>query len=247
MDISQKVALVTGGGTGLGRVVSQALAQRGAIVWVNYRRSAQDAEDTAHAIEALGGTAFTVNADVSRSDDVTRMYDTITRQSGGTDIFIANAGTTVFRDFGDLDGVSEEDWDQVFDVNVKGTWLTARSAAYQMKSRGGGRIVTISSVAGLKAHGSSLPYCASKASVIHMTRVLAKALAPDILVNSVAPGLLDTRWSRGHNPATVASFLENSPLHTIPTLNDVTQQVIALVETNSMTGQVVVVDAGVTL
>lgn len=247
MDISQKVALVTGGGTGLGRIISESLAQRGAIVWVNYRRSAQDAEDTANSIRAAGGTAFTVQADVSQSEDVTRMFSAIARQSGGTDILIANAGTTVFRDFSDLEGVSEDDWDHVFDINVKGTWLTARGAAAQMKSRGGGRMVTISSVAGLSAQGSSLPYCASKASVIHMTRVLAKALAPDILVNSVAPGLLDTRWSRGHNPATIASFLENSPLHTIPTLEDVTRQVVALVRTNSMTGQVVVVDSGVTL
>ncbi|NMP21398.1 SDR family NAD(P)-dependent oxidoreductase [Sulfobacillus harzensis] len=247
MDISQKVALVTGGGTGLGRVMSESLAQRGAIVWVNYSRSAQDAEDTAESIRTAGGTAFTVQADVSQSADVNRMFETIAEQSGGVDILIANAGTTVFRDFGDLDGVSEEDWEHVFDVNVKGTWLTARRAAAQMKMRGGGRIVTISSVAGLRAQGSSLPYCASKASVIHMTRVLAKALAPEILVNSVAPGLLDTRWSRGHNPATIASFLKNSPLHTIPTLDDVANQVIALVETTSMTGQVVVVDAGVSL
>ncbi len=247
MNIEHKVALITGGGTGLGRVVSESLGQRGATVWVNFNRSAQDAEETAEAIRQSGGTAFVVEADVSQSADVTRMFDTIAQRSGGVDILIANAGTTVFKEFDDLEGVSEKDWDDVFDVNVKGTWLTARAAAAQMKHRGQGRIVTVSSVAGLKAQGSSLPYCASKASVIHMTRVLAKALAPHILVNSVAPGLLDTRWSRGHSPTTIKSFMDSSPLHRIPTLADVTQQVLTLVETDSMTGQVVIVDAGVTL
>ncbi len=247
MNINNKVALVTGGGTGLGRVISSVLASQGATVWINYRESVSDAEDTVSVIQKTGGTAFAVQADVSRSADVEAMFATIANSSGGVDILVANAGTTVFRDFSDLDGVTEEEWDHVFAVNVKGTWLTARRAATQMRSRGSGRIVIISSVAGLKSQGSSLPYCASKASVIHMTRVLAKALAPTILVNSVAPGLLDTRWSRGHNPATVASFLNESPLHAMPSLEDVTQQVIALIQTDSMTGQVVVVDAGVTL
>ena len=247
MNIDQKVALITGGGTGLGRQVSESLAKCGATVWINYSRSAQDADETAESIEKLGGTAFVVKADVSQSAEVAHMFDTIAKTSGEVEILIANAGITVFKDFSDLDGVSEEDWDHVFNVNVKGTWLTARGAATQMNNRGQGRIVTISSVAGLKAQGSSLPYCASKASVIHMTRVLAKALAPQILVNSVAPGLLETRWTRGHSPATIAAFIDSSPLHTVPTLQDVTRQVLNLVETDSMTGQVVVVDAGVTL
>ncbi len=247
MNMADKVALVTGGGTGLGRIISELLTAHGAQVWVNYSRSQSAAEETVTHLRATGGRAYAIQADISQSSDVSRMFDTIKEVTGGVDILVANAATTVFRDFSDLDGISEEEWDQVFAVNVKGTWLTARRAAEQMNERGAGRIVTISSVAGLKAQGSSLPYCVSKAAVIQMTRVLAKALAPHILVNTVAPGLLDTRWSRGHNPKTIETFLSSSPLHTVPSLTDVAQQVMGLIETSSITGQVVVVDAGVTL
>ncbi len=247
MHIHGKIALVTGGGTGLGRVISEQLSQQGATVWISYNRSQPEADATVHELMAKGREAHAVQADVSHETDVLRLFDTIQKTSGGVDILVANAGTTVFRDFGDLQGVSEADWDRVFAVNVKGTWLTARGAAEQMKARGDGRIVTISSVAGLKAQGSSMPYCASKAAVIHLTRVLAKALAPDVLVNSVAPGLLDTRWTRGHDPKTIESFLTSSPLKRIPSLQDVARQVITLIESTSITGQVSVVDAGVTL
>lgn len=247
MNIRHKVALVTGGGTGLGRVISQWLADRGATVLINYQHSHTEAEETVTALTAKGAHAYAIQADVSQADDVTRMFRRAQELTGGIDILVANAATTVFRDFSDLDGVHEDDWDRVFAVNVKGTWLCAKAAAGQMKARGGGHIVTISSVAGLKAQGSSMPYCASKAAVIHLTRVLAKALAPDILVNSVAPGLLDTRWTRGHNPRTIESFLKGSPLHTVPTLDDVARQVVSFIESTSITGQVAVVDAGVTL
>ena len=247
MDIADRVALVTGGGTGLGRVISESLMHHGATVWISYNQSKAEADDTVAQLTAQGGAAHAVKADVSSSADVARMFQAIRDVSGGVDILVANAGTTVFRPFDDLDGVSEEDWDRIFAVNVKGTWLTARSAAKQMRERGDGRIVTISSVAGLKAQGSSLPYCASKAAVIQLTRVLARALAPHILVNSVAPGLLDTRWTRGHDPKTLDVFLKSSPLHRVPTLTDVARQVMVLIESTSITGQVVPVDAGVTL
>lgn len=247
MHIKSKVALVTGGGTGLGRVISEQLSQQGATVWISYNRSQQEADTAVRELLTNGHDAYAVQADVGQATDVLRLFDTIQKTSGGVDILVANAGTTVFRDFEDLQGVSEADWDRVFAVNVKGTWLTARAAAEQMKARGDGRIVTISSVAGLKAQGSSMPYCASKAAVIHLTRVLAKALAPDVLVNSVAPGLLDTRWTRGHDPKTIEFFLRSSPLNRIPSLEDVARQVITLIESTSITGQVSVVDAGVTL
>lgn len=247
IEIRNQVALVTGGGTGLGRVISRQLANAGVHVAVNYAHSLGDAEETVQELASLGVKALAIQGDVSQARDVSQMVDTVLSQFGGIDILISNAGTTVFHDFSDLDAVSEDDWDQIMSVNVKATWLLAKAVAPVMNNRGQGRIVTISSVAGLRAQGSSLPYCVSKAALIHLTHVLAKALAPKILVNSVAPGLLNTRWSRGHSERTIQTFLQGSPLNMVPTLEDVANQVLTFVQSTTVTGQVAVVDAGVTL
>lgn len=247
MSINQRVALVTGGGTGLGQAVSFLLAEAGIAVVVNYSKSKEEAEETVSKIVASGQKAISVQGDVASPEDVHHMVSTIIHHYGRLDILIANAGTTVFHPFEELDAISVDDWDHIMDVNVKGVWLTARAAAPYLREHGCGRIVITTSVAGLRPVGSSLPYSVSKAAAIHLTKGLAKALAPDILVNAIAPGLLDTRWTRGHSQSTIRLNIEGSPLGRIPSVEDCAAQVKALVETNSMTGAVVVIDTGVSM
>ncbi|MBP1933899.1 SDR family NAD(P)-dependent oxidoreductase [Ammoniphilus resinae] len=247
MELKGRVVLVTGGATGLGREISLDLAKQGMSVVVNYSRSEQDAKDTVEQIQALGGEAFAIRADVSTRLEVNNMVDSIIEKLGRLDAIVANAGTTVFRAFEDIDGVSEEDWDRIMNVNVKGAWLLAKAATPYMKKQGAGRIVITTSVAGIRPTGSSLPYSVSKAAAIHLTKGLAKGLGPEILVNAIAPGLLDTRWTRGHDPKTIDAFIKNSPLQNIPSLEDNAKQVRGLIETDSMTGSIIVVDSGTTL
>ncbi len=247
MELQGKVALVTGGGTGLGRAISWGLAQAGMRVAINYSKSQTDAEQTAAELTTLGSEAVTVQADVANAVQVTDMVQTVYRHFGRLDVLIANSGTTVFHPFEALDAVSEEDWDLIMSVNVKGVWLCAKAAAPYLKASGAGRIVVVTSIAGLRSTGSSLPYSVSKAAANHLTRGLAHALAPEVLVNAIAPGLLDTRWAHGHNPQTIDGFLASSPLHRVPTLADCTLQVLTFLRSDSMTGTVVPVDAGMVL
>lgn len=247
MELKDRVVLVTGGATGLGREVSLDLAKEGMKVVVNYSRSAEDAIKTVNDIEAIGGSAIALQADVSKKEEVDHMIEKIIDTYGRLDVVVANAGTTVFRPFDDLDGVSEEDWDRIMAVNVKGVWLTAKAAAPHMKKQGEGRIVVTTSIAGIMPRGSSLPYAVSKAAAIHLTKGLAKALAPEVLVNAVAPGILDTRWTRGHSKDTIDQFIADSPIHRYPSLEDNAKQIKTLIETDSMTGTIVVIDSGATL
>lgn len=245
MDLRGKVALVTGGGTGLGNEISLQLARAGCDVAVNYSRSAADAEATVAELRALGRRAMAVKADVAAEAEVRTMMERVDAELGRLDVLICNAGTTVFKPFTDLEGISGEEWDRVFAVNVKGGWLCARAAAPYMRKQGGGRIVTTSSVAGYLTAGSSLAYSVSKAALIHLTRGLAKALAPDnILVNSVAPGLLETRWIAGHSDAAKQKFRDDSPLGRIPTVPDTAALVLLLCQTDSITGEAPLVDCG---
>jgi 3-oxoacyl-[acyl-carrier protein] reductase len=240
--LTGKVALVTGGGTGIGRATSLALAAEGAAVAVNYSRSRGEAEETAAAITARGGRAITVACDVSDERAVTAMVARVTGELGRLDILVNNAGTTRFIDHRDLDAVTPEVWDRILAVNVKGTFYCVRAAARAMKD--GGRIINIGSVAGVRGNGSSIPYAASKAAIHTMTLSLARALAPAITVNAIAPGLIETRWHGGHeaeNAARSARF----PVKRIGTPEDIAHVAVALATAdNFWTGQVIVVDGG---
>lgn len=244
MELAGKVAIITGGGTGLGRAVTLGLAMQGVSVAVNYSRSEADAVETAKQAEAMGVKAMAVKADMASSAEITAMVKAVDDAFGRIDILVANAGTTVFVPMNDLESVSEDDWDKLMNVNVKAPWLCARAVAPIMKRGGGGRIVTISSIAGLQPFGSSMPYCVSKAANIHLTRCLAAALAPEITVNTVAPGLLATRWNDGHSPETRKKFMDSTLLKHIATVEDTADQVLALIKNDSMTGQTIVVDGG---
>lgn len=245
VDLQGRVAVVTGGGTGLGREVALQLAAAGCDVAVNYSRSAAEATATAADVRALGRRAMAVQADVASKADVDAMMAAVAATLGRLDVLVCSAGSTVFVPYRDLEGISEADWDRIYAVNVKGPWFCARAAAPHMRRRGGGRIVNVASLAGTIVSGSSLAYATSKAALLHLTRMLAVALAPDdILVNAVAPGLLDTRWIAGFSDADREGMRLRSPLKRIPTVADTAAMVVLLCRTDSITGQAPVIDAG---
>jgi NAD(P)-dependent dehydrogenase (short-subunit alcohol dehydrogenase family) len=248
MDLKDRVALVTGGGTGIGRAVCLRLAKAGAkAVVVNYSRSDKDALATAAEIVALGPDAMAHKADVSNEGEVTAMIAAVKDRYGRFDVLINNAGTTRFIAHPDLDALTDEVWEEILKVNLKGTFYCCRAAAAELRKTGGA-IVNIASVAGHRGTGSSIVYAVSKAGVLQLTRALAVALAPDVRVNSVSPGLVSTRWLRQFNSEAAdsqeTSSAASTPLHAVATPDHVAQAVMALVENDMLTGQDIVVDGG---
>jgi 3-oxoacyl-[acyl-carrier protein] reductase len=240
---SHKVALVTGGGTGIGRAISLALASLSIDVAVNYSRSKQEAQDTAAAIEKIGGKALTVQANVANDTEVRAMVQTVIAQFGQLDYVVNCAGTTVYVDMPDLEGLKPEFWDEIMDVNVKGLFSVCRATAPHLKKTRGS-IVNITSVAGITGMGSSIAYAASKAAAISVTKSLARVLAPEVRVNSVAPGIVLTRWVDGRE-AHVKKLGEHTPLGRCCSAEDVADVAVPLlVNATMMTGQTVVVDGG---
>lgn len=246
MNLKNKVALVTGGGTGIGRATSLALAERGAIVAVNYSRSQADAEETVQMIQNAGGRACAIQADVSQDTEVRNMVDAIVQQYGTVDLLINNASITKHIPLDDLESATEEVWDELYDVNVKGMFFAARAVAPFMKKSKTGAIVNVGSIAGQTGSGSSLPYAVSKAAVHGLTKSLARALAPDIRVNCVAPGAVSTRWWSGREEQ-MMRLAPNLLLQQISTPEDIAACICALLEQEAMTGQILTVDSGQTL
>jgi 3-oxoacyl-[acyl-carrier protein] reductase len=249
MDLTGRVAIVTGGGTGIGRAVGVRLAKAGArAVVVNYSRSEDEAQATATELDLLGAEALIHKADVSDESEVKEMIAATIHRYGQLDVLINNAGTTHFIAHPDLDALTEKVWDDILGVNLKGTFYCCRAAAPESR-KARGAIVNISSIAGHRATGSSIVYAVSKAGVIQLTRALALALAPDVRVNSVSPGLVSTRWFRqrfGDEAAEAqeSTFAATTPLGAIASPDHVAQAVMAFVENDVVTGQDMVVDGG---
>ena len=247
MDLSGKIALVTGGGTGVGRAIVLQLARLGVAVAVNYSKSKDDAEATAKESRDLGVRALAFQADVSDEAQVKRMVGEIKRQLGQVEILVNNAAFTRFTDLADLYALSPQEWEQTFAVNVNGAFYCTRGVVPMMKSQGWGRIVNISSVAAFTGRGSSIAYCASKAALLSLTRSLARVLGPEITVNAVAPGLIDTRWIAGLERVDEIreAYVKETSLHRVLTPDDVAEVAISLIANmNLVTGQTIVVDAG---
>jgi len=241
-----RVALVTGGGTGIGRATSLLFAGEGADVAVNYSRSRSEAEETVSEIKKLGRKGLAICADVSDDFAVRKMVDNVATTLGRLDILVNNAGYTKFVPMDDLEGLSGDAWDRVFDVIVKGTLHCSRAAIPWMRQNGGGQIINISSIAGIIGYGSSISYCAAKAAIICMTKSLAASQAPDIRVNAVAPGLVDTRWVAGQEEFK-EKHREATPLKRVATPQDVATAIFGLVMSDFVTGQTLLVDGGRTL
>lgn len=249
MKVEGKAAVITGGGTGVGRATGLALGKLGCAVLVNYSRSNKEAEETAKDIEALGVKAIPFKADVADDAKCRAMIDTAVKEFGRLDILVNNAGTTSFIPHPDLDAVKDEDWDRIMAVNVKGTFQCARAARGPLEEAGEGEIINITSVAGLAGTGSSIPYCASKAAIINMTVTLARALAPKIRVNAVAPGFINGRWLRaGIGDAyegVKAATAERLPLGRVCEPEDIAEAILSLITGSDLvTGHVLPCEGG---
>ncbi len=250
MKLSGKVALITGGGTGIGRAIALSLAREGAAVVINYSKSEADAVKTAAELQSLGARSDTVKANVASDKQVRAMVSQVHQQWGRIDILVNNAGFTRFIDHANLEAMEEEIWDQIFAVNLKGVFFCCRAVAPVMKKQGSGRIVNIASVAGLTGNGSSIAYCASKAAAISVTKSLARVMAPEVTVNAIAPGLIDTRWLDGVDRADAMrqNFKNAALLKRVGMPEDIAEVALSMVaDWSFVTGQIVVVDGGRTL
>lgn len=251
MNVNGKTAIITGSAVGVGRATALDLARRGANVVINYSRSEDDAREAVSLVEQAGGKALLVRADVSDDAQVRDMVRQTKERFGAIHILVNNAAMTHFVPFHDLEGMKSEMWDDVFNVNVKGAFFCTRAAAPIMKESGGGAIVNVASVAGVRAVGSSIAYAASKAALINMTTALARVLGPEVRVNAVAPGFIDTRWLRGGLGDQVFEAARKqqsnvAPLKDVCTPETVSQLILSLIEGADMvTGQCVVIDGGV--
>src|SRR5215212_267065 len=241
-----KAALITGSATGVGRACAVRFARLGYGVVVNYSKSEADAHETAELVRGCGVPVLVHKATVGDDAQVRAMVARAHAEFGGLDVLVNNAGTTHFVDHADLDALTDDVWDDIFRVNVKGTFYCTRAAMPLLKERKG-NVVNVTSVAGLTGQGSSIPYCASKAALNCMTQSLARAFGPDVRVNAVAPGPIKTRWLAGRE-AHVEKFLETAPLGRAADPDDVADAVVYLATgTTLTTGQVLVVDGGRTM
>jgi 3-oxoacyl-[acyl-carrier protein] reductase len=252
MKLQGKAALVTGGGTGVGRATALALAERGCDVLVNYSRSAAEAEATARDLRALGVRGAAVQADVADDAACRALVERALSEFGRLDVLVNNAGTTSFIPHGDLEKVGRDDWDKILSVNLIGPFQCVRAARSALE-REGGVVINVTSVAGVVGTGSSIPYCASKAGLNLMTVMLARVLGPRIRVNAVAPGFVTGRWLReglGENvyEALKKGLEARTPLHRVCEPEDVRDAILSLIEGSDLvTGQVLLVDGGMTI
>ena len=252
MELKGAAAIVTGGGTGIGRAVCLDLARAGVKgVAVNYSRSRQEAEETVEQLRHHGVEALAVKADVSREAEVKHLVAEAVERFGRLDVLVNNAGTTRFIPVKDLDAVTDEVWQAILGVNLMGPWYASRAAAPHLRKTRG-CIVNVASIAGLRASGSSLPYGVSKAALTHLTSWLAMALAPEVRVNAVNPGLVTTRWFRqpfGEDAAGAQeqAFANRTPLGRVTTPEEVSQVVMGFINSDSVTGQHLIVDGGVSI
>jgi 3-oxoacyl-[acyl-carrier protein] reductase len=246
-DSSKKVALITGGGTGVGRAAALQLAARGYHVAVNYARSRDEAESCAAAARERGVRAVAIACDVSNDAQVRALLDQCRREFGRLDVVVNNAGMTHFVPHAELEQMTEARWDEILAVNLKGPFFVCRAAIPVMKAGGGGAIVNVASVAGIAGSGSSIAYAASKGGLITVTKSLAKAFAPEIRVNAVCPGPIISRWLEGHEDM-VDAAIKLTPLKRASTTDDIADVITVLAcDAGMMTGQAVVVDGGRTM
>ena len=247
MKLTGKAALVTGGGTGMGRAITLKFAAEGANVAINYSRRAKEAEETVEAARRLGVQALAMKADVTVEADAIRLVEETVRQFGRLDVLVNNAGWSRFIPHRQLDGLTEDVLERTWQTNVKGPIYVTRAAIPHLLKGGGGSIVNTTSVAAYQGAGSSIIYGASKAALGAITKSLARAFAKDnIRVNAIAPGFVDTQfvdWAPGVKEKQIAV----SPMGRIPTPEDAANAVLYLAcDATGVTAQTIFIDCGVT-
>jgi NAD(P)-dependent dehydrogenase (short-subunit alcohol dehydrogenase family) len=253
MNLRDAVVIVTGSATGVGAACVRQLAERGARVVVNYSRSRTEAVETADLCRSLGAEVETIQADVSDDHACRAMAAAVFERWGRLDALVNNAATTVKSDPFDLETLSADDFQAVFAVNVVGAYQMCRAAIPLMRRGGGGAIVNVSSNVAFTGGGSSLAYTASKGALNALTMALARTNGPDIRVNAVCPGIIDTRWMRqALGPDGYAGlaqrFSATAPLGRVATPDDVAGAVVWLIEgADFITGELISIDGGVRL
>jgi 3-oxoacyl-[acyl-carrier protein] reductase len=246
----RKSALVTGSASGIGRSIAIALARAGFDVAINYSRSETAALETQRLAKEQGARTLLVKADVSREDEVIAMIAAVDEAFGGRlDLLVNNAGTTTDVPPGKFDSLSVEDFDRVFAVNVRGTFLVTKHAVRLLKSMDEADVINTASIVGLRPGPQPLPYSASKAAIISMTQTLAGALGPKIRVNALAPGWMEGDWMEKALGANYERLMERrakaTPLQRCATADDVGATAVALATTMRFTtGQTIIIDGG---
>jgi ketoreductase RED2 len=237
-----QTVLVTGSSSGIGEATARLFAASGATVVINSSTSV----DAGQALADQLPDASYVQADVSDEAQAKRLIDETVARHGRLDVLVNNAGTTQVISHADLEGASPDVWRRIFEVNVIGTWQVTVAAVEHLRASGQGQVINVSSVAGERPTGSSIPYACSKAAVSHMTRLLANVLGPAVRVNAVAPGLVDTPWTADWD--LVREFVKaQTPLQRTASPEDVAELILGLARSTYVTGEVVLIDGGLNL
>jgi 3-oxoacyl-[acyl-carrier protein] reductase len=246
MDLKGTVAIVTGGNGGLGQRICHALAREGVHLAVMYAQSREQAEGVARDMASryqVNAAAF--GCDITNQAQVEKLVDDVVKRFGRIDILINDAAFNKSVPFTDLDNLTLDLWEKIMAVNLTGPLRLIKAVAPVMKRQGRGRIVNISSVAGLGPTGSSIAYAVSKAGLIHLTKCMAVALAPEVLVNCVAPGLLEgTRATSNLRPEQIERSSSSSLLRKAADKDDCADMTVTMCRTETMTGQTTVIDSG---
>ena len=246
MDLKGAVALVTGGNGGLGQRICHALAREGVHVAVMYAQSRDQAQGVARDLASsyrIKAAAFA--CDITDGAAVEQLITEVTRRFGRLDILINDAAYNKAVAFTDLDNLTLELWDRIMAVNLTGPLRLIKAVAPVMKAQGRGRIVNVASIAGLGPTGSSIAYAVSKAGLIHLTKCMAVALAPETLVNCIAPGLLEgTRATSNLRPEQIERSASSSLLKKVADKDDCADMVVAMCRTETMTAQTIAIDSG---
>lgn len=236
--LAGRVALVTGAAKRIGRSIALELARRGADVIVNYHNSRTEAEQVVAEISKLGRRSMAVQADVSVRAEVQRMISQVEKEFGGLDILVNNAGMFQHVPFNEI---TDDQWNEILATNLTSQFICAQTVAPLLKRSGHGRIINLASLGGLLAWPGYTHYCVSKAGVISLTRCMARALAPEITVNAIAPG---TITFEGDAAELEADFIRRAPLGRTGKGSDIAEAAAFLAESDFITGQVLVVDGG---
>ncbi len=251
--MDKRVAIVTGASSGIGAATARMLAERGLHVIVNYAGNAGGAEEVVAACRAAGAGAEAIQGDVADDAACRAIAVAATERWGRIDVLVNNAGTTVSADARDLDALSADDFRRLYDVNVIGAYQMTRAALPALRASGQGSVIMTSSIAGITGLGSSIAYAASKGALNTMTLSLARSLAPEVRVNAVCPGFVDSAWwSRRHDEATIDKMRARSASsallrRTAPPEEVAEAVVLFAIGSPSITGQLLVIDNGMTL